>query len=141
MGRRWKKGLYLGSELPDEHPRVKAGVPLHGANLIPSDAVLPDFRRAVLEYIDQVTRLGIACSKRLPGHEGDAEQIAARIGSLIWANRFVENARNSPLLLRFSSRASSQIKARCNASLCSTSPQALRRIILPLVTPATRPIR
>ena len=49
MGRRWKKGLYLGSELPDEHPRVKAGVPLHGANLIPGDDVLPDIRRTVLE--------------------------------------------------------------------------------------------
>jgi isopenicillin N synthase-like dioxygenase len=37
---------------------VKAGVPLHGANLTPDDAVLPDFRRTVLEYIEQVTRLG-----------------------------------------------------------------------------------
>ncbi len=54
----WKEGLYLGTELPDEHPRVKASVPLHGANLTPGDDVLPDFRRTVLEYIDQVTRLG-----------------------------------------------------------------------------------
>ena len=37
---------------------MKAGVPLHGANLMPDDDVLPDFRRTVLEYIDQVTRLG-----------------------------------------------------------------------------------
>ena len=37
---------------------MKADVPLHGANLIPNDDVLPDFRRTVLEYIDQVTRLG-----------------------------------------------------------------------------------
>ncbi len=51
-------GLYLGTELPDEHPRVRAGVPLHGANLMPDDKVLPGFRRTVLEYIDQVTRLG-----------------------------------------------------------------------------------
>jgi isopenicillin N synthase-like dioxygenase len=27
-------------------------------NLVRTDAVLPDFRRAVLEYIDQVTRNG-----------------------------------------------------------------------------------
>jgi hypothetical protein len=58
LAKTWKEGLYLGTELPDEHPRVRAGVPLHGANLIPDDAVLPDFRRTVLEYIDQVTRLG-----------------------------------------------------------------------------------
>ena len=39
-------------------PGLKAGPPLHGANLIPDDALLPDLRRTVLEYIDQVTRLG-----------------------------------------------------------------------------------
>ena len=26
----WKEGLYLGTELGDDHPRVRAGVPLHG---------------------------------------------------------------------------------------------------------------
>jgi len=62
--------LYLGTELPDEHPRVKAGVPLHGANLIPTDAVLPDFRRTVLEYIDQVTRLGHRVLEAIAGSLG-----------------------------------------------------------------------
>jgi isopenicillin N synthase-like dioxygenase len=68
----WKEGLYLGSELPDEHPRVTAGVPLHGRNLIPGDDVLPAFRATILDYIDQVTRLGhrvmegIASSLGLP---------------------------------------------------------------------------
>ncbi|MEP6504185.1 MAG: 2OG-Fe(II) oxygenase family protein, partial [Betaproteobacteria bacterium] len=54
----WKEGLYLGTELGDDHPRVRAGVPLHGRNLIPGDEVLPGFRDAILEYIAQVTRLG-----------------------------------------------------------------------------------
>ena len=58
MGRRWKEGLYLGTELPDEHPGEKAGVPLNAANLIPNGAVLPDFGRTVLEYTDQATRIG-----------------------------------------------------------------------------------
>ena len=52
LGERWNEGLYLGTELPEKHTRVKAGVPLHGANLMPDDDVLPDFRRTVLEYID-----------------------------------------------------------------------------------------
>ncbi|SEU41773.1 Isopenicillin N synthase [Myxococcus fulvus] len=49
-----KEGLYLGTELGPEHPRVKAGWPLHGANLWPED--LPELRGVVLEYIDRVTR-------------------------------------------------------------------------------------
>ena len=66
----WKEGLYLGTELPDEHPRVRAGVPLHGANLLPDDDVLPDFRRTVLEYIDQVTRLGHRVIEAIAGSLG-----------------------------------------------------------------------
>jgi len=54
----WKEGLYLGTELPDEHPRVRAGVPLHGRNLIPGDDVLPGFRETVFDYIAAVTALG-----------------------------------------------------------------------------------
>ena len=68
----WKEGLYLGSELPDDHPRVRAGIPLHGRNLIPGDDVLPAFRATILEYMRQVTQLGhrvmegIARSLELP---------------------------------------------------------------------------
>ncbi|PYQ42287.1 MAG: isopenicillin N synthase family oxygenase [Acidobacteria bacterium] len=51
----WKEGLYLGSELPDDHPLVRARTPLHGRNLFPS---LPGLREAVLAYIDALTRLG-----------------------------------------------------------------------------------
>jgi isopenicillin N synthase-like dioxygenase len=54
----WKEGLYLGSELPDDHPRVRAGVPLHGRKLLPDDEVLPGFRDTVFEYMREVTALG-----------------------------------------------------------------------------------
>ena len=58
LAKTWKEGLYLGTQLPDEHPRVKAGVPLNGANLIPNGVGLPDFGRTVLEYTVQATRIG-----------------------------------------------------------------------------------
>jgi polar amino acid transport system ATP-binding protein len=51
----WKEGLYLGSELPDDHPLVRARTPLHGRNLFPSR---PGLREAVLAYIGALTRLG-----------------------------------------------------------------------------------
>ena len=49
-----KEGLYFGSELPPEHPRVAAGWPLHGANLWP--AGLPELRTAVEAYMAATTR-------------------------------------------------------------------------------------
>src|SRR5580765_4907615 len=51
----WKEGLYLGSELGPEHPRVRAGTILHGANLWPA---IDGFSTTVLDYIDALTRLG-----------------------------------------------------------------------------------
>jgi polar amino acid transport system ATP-binding protein len=54
----WKEGLYLGSELDESHPRVAAGVPLHGRNLIPGDDVLPGFRQTILAWMAAVTALG-----------------------------------------------------------------------------------
>lgn len=65
----WKEGLYLGSELGPDHPRVRAGTPLHGANLWPA---VPGLRETVLAYMDAVTQLGhvlmrgIALSLGLP---------------------------------------------------------------------------
>lgn len=50
-----KEGLYFGSELDEEHPKVAAGVPLHGCNRFPD---LPGFRETVLEYIAALTHLG-----------------------------------------------------------------------------------
>ncbi|MBS1914156.1 MAG: isopenicillin N synthase family oxygenase [Bacteroidetes bacterium] len=52
-----KEGLYFGTELPDDHPAVLAGTPLHGRNLFPDP---PGFREAVLEYMAALTRLGHA---------------------------------------------------------------------------------
>src|SRR5205085_6451443 len=51
-----KEGLYFGAELPDDHPLVKAGVPMHGANLFPAN--LPSFGETVIEYMEAMTRLG-----------------------------------------------------------------------------------
>jgi isopenicillin N synthase-like dioxygenase len=51
-----KEGVYFGSELPEDHPRVREGTPLHGANLFPAE--VPDLRPAVLAYLDAMTALG-----------------------------------------------------------------------------------
>ncbi|KAF9731992.1 hypothetical protein PMIN03_000056 [Paraphaeosphaeria minitans] len=51
----WKEGLYVGPEHADDHPLV--GLPLHGKNQFP-DKELPDMRHTVLEYINEVTKLG-----------------------------------------------------------------------------------
>ena len=49
-----KEGLYFGSELPSDHPRVAAGWPLHGPNLWP--AQVPALRPAVESYMAETTR-------------------------------------------------------------------------------------
>jgi isopenicillin N synthase-like dioxygenase len=51
-----KEGIYFGAELGADHPRVRAGTPLHGANLFPRN--MPEFRDAVLAYMDAMTQLG-----------------------------------------------------------------------------------
>jgi isopenicillin N synthase-like dioxygenase len=53
-----KEGLYFGTELPGDDPRVLAGVPLHGANLFPRQ--VPRLRPLVLAYLDALTRAGQA---------------------------------------------------------------------------------
>jgi isopenicillin N synthase-like dioxygenase len=53
-----KEGLYFGTELPDDDPRVQAGLPLHGRNLFP--AQVPRVRDLVLAYLDELTRVGQA---------------------------------------------------------------------------------
>jgi isopenicillin N synthase-like dioxygenase len=50
-----KEGIYLGQELPDDHPAVVARTPMHGRNLWPD---VPGFRETVLEYIDACTQVG-----------------------------------------------------------------------------------
>ena len=56
-----KEGIYFGSELPADDPRVVAGRPLHGPNLFP--AGVPALRPAVLGWIDEMTRLGHALAR------------------------------------------------------------------------------
>ncbi|MBD2302697.1 isopenicillin N synthase family oxygenase [Nostoc sp. FACHB-190] len=51
-----KEGIYFGAELTSSHPQVKAGTPMHGANLFPPN--LPLFRETVLEYMSVMTKLG-----------------------------------------------------------------------------------
>ena len=51
-----KEGIYFGTELEDKDPRVRAALPLHGANLFPHN--LPHFKPIVLEYIEALTQLG-----------------------------------------------------------------------------------
>src|SRR5213593_4001637 len=51
-----KEGIYFGAELSEDHPLVKAGAPLHGPNLFPSN--IPGFREIVLQYMAAMTRLG-----------------------------------------------------------------------------------
>ena len=53
-----KEGLYLGTELPPDHPRVRAGMPMHGANLWPAE--LPGLKVAVAAYMDAATRAAAA---------------------------------------------------------------------------------
>src|SRR5690606_28011674 len=49
-----KEGLYFGTELSAEHPRVKARWPLHGPNLWP--AAVPELQPAVEAYMAAATR-------------------------------------------------------------------------------------
>ena len=57
----FKEGIYFGAELDSEHPRVKAGVPLHGPNFFPDRP--SGLREAVLEYMAAMTRLAHAMMK------------------------------------------------------------------------------
>lgn len=50
-----KEGIYFGREDGPDHPRVRAGTPLHGQNLFPDDSELGP---AVLAVLDALTDLG-----------------------------------------------------------------------------------
>ena len=81
----WKEGLYLGAELPDDDPRVRAGWPLHGHNLFPAE--LPALRDCVLAYLDALTQLGHALMRGL----------ALSLG--LDAGYFAEHGTRDPLVL------------------------------------------
>src|SRR5262245_23778029 len=51
-----KEGLYFGSELSPDDPRVRAGLPLHGANLFPDEPRA--LRGVVLAYMAALEGLG-----------------------------------------------------------------------------------
>ena len=51
-----KEGIYFGEELGADDARVRADLPLHGANLFPERPA--DLRDAVLEYMSAVTAVG-----------------------------------------------------------------------------------
>ena len=51
-----KEGIYFGREDGPDHPRVRAGTPLHGANLFPAEPTA--LRPLVLEVLDRLTDLG-----------------------------------------------------------------------------------
>ena len=50
-----KEGLYFGTELDDDDPRVRAGTPMHGRNLFPD---VPQFRARVLDYMSALEAVG-----------------------------------------------------------------------------------
>jgi isopenicillin N synthase-like dioxygenase len=65
-----KEGIYFGTELPPDHPRVQANVPLHGANLFPDEPA--ELRPTVLAYLDALTGVGHALARGLAlalGHD------------------------------------------------------------------------
>lgn len=51
-----KEGIYFGSELAADDPRVRAGLPLHGPNLFPEQPA--EMRDVVLEWMAQLTTVG-----------------------------------------------------------------------------------
>ncbi len=51
-----KEGLYVGEEHSPDHPRVRAGTPLHGANLFPPGPLGP----LVVRWMDEMHRLAAA---------------------------------------------------------------------------------
>lgn len=51
-----QEGLYLGPDHGPDHPRVLAGTPLYGMNLMP-DQQLPELRPRMAKYIDEVRSL------------------------------------------------------------------------------------
>lgn len=53
-----KEGLYIGTELPPDDPRVLAGLPLHGPNLFPDEPA--GLGPVALAYMDAVTQVGHA---------------------------------------------------------------------------------
>ena len=71
-----KEGIYFGSELASTDPRVRAGLPLHGANLFPEEP--SELKAAVLEYIERMTELGHALMRGIALSLGLEEQFFSK---------------------------------------------------------------
>lgn len=80
-----KEGIYFGTELPDTHPDVQAGTPLHGSNLFPEQP--EGFGETVLQYIEAVTQTGHLIMKG----------VALSLG--LPENYFQEKLTHDPLIL------------------------------------------
>ena len=71
-----KEGLYLGTDLAPGHPRVRARVPMHGANLWPAE--LPALKTAATAYMDAATRAAAALMEGVSESLGLDPQYFAR---------------------------------------------------------------
>ena len=80
-----KEGCYFGAELGPDDPRVRAGTPLHGANLFPDE--LPELRAAVLDHLAAMTSLGHAVLR------------GVALGLGLEANWFARHLTADPLVL------------------------------------------
>lgn len=80
-----KEGIYFGTELDANDPRVQAGMPLHGQNLFPETP--QEMRETILEYIKTVTELGHVVMKG----------VSLSLG--LSPNYFLENYNQEPLIL------------------------------------------
>jgi isopenicillin N synthase-like dioxygenase len=71
-----KEGVYFGTELGEDDPRVRTGIPMHGRNLFP--AWLPGWRASVLAWIEALTAIGHAIARGLSLGLGLPEDEIAR---------------------------------------------------------------
>ncbi|CAL8095654.1 unnamed protein product [Orchesella dallaii] len=58
-----KEGIYFGTELADNHPKVVSETPLHGSNLWPCQ--YPELKTIVLQYMNAMEQLGHALMRGL----------------------------------------------------------------------------
>jgi isopenicillin N synthase-like dioxygenase len=91
-----KEAFNIGFDLAADDPRVLSGQPFRGVNVWPRAALLPDFRRTMLDYFDACHRLGTQL------HRGFAHDLGV-------PERFFDDVLDAPLatlrLLHYPPRA------------------------------------